>query len=283
MKNLLPFMTGLAHQKYQKAEDGIKDAFYSGCSHWYIDGSLHTDMVINWSDERIENMRQMIEKYLCKPIFHGNFKAPLASDVTTFSTAAIAYVKQEIDLCARLNCPLIIHGGAIVEPRAVLLAKRLGLKNFLQALEELSVYADSKQVDIYLENLSNYKYYRPFHYLFTNFDEYVYIFDNISCMNNVFFFFDIGHSNVGNQDTLQVFKKFHERIKGISLSNNNGQQDQHLPIGCGDLDYKQIVTAIIECNWKGLIAFETRGIDTQSSVHQLEDIYLQVKEINEPS
>jgi sugar phosphate isomerase/epimerase len=89
----------------------------------------------------------------------------------------------------------------------------------------------------------------------------------------LFFFFDIGHSNIGNEDTLQVFKDFHKKIKGISLSNNNGNQDQHLPISTGILNYTDIVKSIIECNWKGLVAFETRGIDTQNTLLELKNIY----------
>ena len=59
-------------------------------------------------------------------------------------------------------------------------------------------------VDLYLENLSNYKHYRPFHYLFTNYDEYAYIFENTSRRDNIYFFFDLGHSNIGNDDTIKV-------------------------------------------------------------------------------
>ena len=269
----LPFMTGLAHQKYLVAEEGIIEAAASGCSHWYIDGSLQGEMAPSWDNNRIENLIRIIEDYSCKPIFHGNFKAPLASDVSIFCKAAIEYIKQEIDICSQLKCPLILHGGALIEPKAILKAKKIGMQNFLNSIKELGAYASSKNVELYLENLSNYKHYRPFHYLFTNYEEYEYIFQNIKHLNNVFFFFDVGHSNIGNEDTLQVFKDFHKKIKGISLSNNNGSQDQHLAISSGAFNYTDFIKTMIECNWQGLVAFETRGIDTQQSLSELKHIY----------
>ena len=69
---------------------------------------------------------------------------------------------------------------------------------------------------------------------------------------------------------------FNKKIKGISLSNNNGSQDQHLPISSGMLDYTDIVQSILDCKWKGLIAFETRGIETENTLTELENIYFKL-------
>lgn len=271
----LPFVNALAHQKYLIAEKSIIEAVQSHCTHWYLDGSLYEDMVDKWNDIRVQQLKDMIITHNCKPIFHGNFKAPLASDVLNFSEAAISYVKKEIDLCSKINAPLIIHAGAIVEPRAVLRAKKVGLQNYARAVKILSEYASLKNVTLLLENLSNYKNNRPFHYLFTNYEEYEYIFTQIEKCNisNVFLFFDVGHSNVGNQDTTKVFTDFNYYIKGISLSNNDGSKDQHREIMTGSLNYYELVEAILKTRWYGLVAFETRGINTRNALSQLEIIY----------
>lgn len=279
MKHEIPFVLGLAHQKYLKAEDGIIDAHNSGCSHWYIDGSLHGEMIQDWDEQRLYSLKKQIQKLSCKPIFHGNFKAPLASDVKVFTDAAIEYVKKEIDICEKLQAPLIVHAGAVVEPKAILSVKDIGLNNFINSVRKLSEYAQSKGVDLYLENLSNYKHYRPFHYLFTNIDEYSKVFKQLSDCNNVYFFFDVGHSNIGNDNTLEVFEKFHNKIKGISLSNNNGQQDQHLPITMGELNYNDIIKSILKHKWQGLVAFETRGISTRDTLLELQKCYERVNEV----
>jgi endonuclease IV len=75
------------------------------------------------------------------------------------------------------------------------------------------------------------------------------------------------------------FVDFHQKIKGVSLSNNNGSQDQHLPISSGILKYRDVVQSILDCNWKGLVAFETRGIETKDALAELENIYFELLQI----
>ncbi|WP_224970714.1 sugar phosphate isomerase/epimerase family protein [Acinetobacter oleivorans] len=268
MNNYLNFASGIAHQQYLPAEEGILRAYNDGCTHWYVDGSLHGEMVPDWSDERIENLNSLIKKYNVQPIFHGNFKAPLGSDVDYLREAAVVYVKKEIDIAAKIGAPLVIHGGGIVEPKKIVLAKQKALDNYILSVKELAEYAAAKSVDIYLENLSNYKNYRPFHYVFTHMEEYDYVFNKID-HKNVYFFLDAGHANVGEGDPVAVVDKYHDKIKGISFSNNNGEQDQHFSIGRGTVNYSDFIETINRHNWKGLVAFEVRDKTTLDSVKEL--------------
>lgn len=265
----LPFVTGFALQNYSQAEKSIIDASIAGYQYWYIDGSMSSDIPKNWDINRIKNMISLIEQYNVRPIYHGNFKVPLSSDVDEIRLAAIQYTKKEIDLASELSAPLIIHGGAVVEPRLVNKVKKEALNNFLYSLDDLSRYARSKNVIIYLENLSNYQNYRPFHYIFTHEKE----FDFILSETDAKFFLDLGHANIGNDSPGAIFQKYHQRIVGMSFSNNNGQHDQHLSLKKGTIDYSEIVAAICSVGWKGMIAFETRDASPGKSMIDLADIY----------
>lgn len=134
----VPFCTGVAHQKYLSAEKGLQTAVEGDCTHWYIDGSLFGEMVDDWTEARIVSLQAQIEASGVRPIFHGNFKAPLGSDVEAFRVAAVEYVKKEIDIASRLGAPLIIHGGCIVEPKMVLMAKKVALEHYLKSVQELA-------------------------------------------------------------------------------------------------------------------------------------------------
>jgi hypothetical protein len=102
MNNYLNFASGIAHQQYLPAEEGIVKAYNDGCTHWYVDGSLHGEMVPDWSSERIENLNNLIKKYNVQPIFHGNFKAPLGSDVDYLREAAVDMLNKRLILPQRL-------------------------------------------------------------------------------------------------------------------------------------------------------------------------------------
>ena len=269
----VPFCTGVAHQKYLGAEKGLETAIEGNCTHWYIDGSLFGEMVDDWTDARIESLQAQIAATGVRPIFHGNFKAPLGSDVEAFRAAAVEYVKKEIDIASRLGAPLIIHGGCIVEPKMVLMAKKVALEHYLKSVQELARYAEAKGTDIYLENLSNYVNYRPFHYIFTHEAEYAFVFERLQAHSNVYFFLDAGHANIENGQPAAIVRKYHHLIKGISFSNNNGVQDQHFGIHDGNCDYADVVQAIVETNWKGLVAFETRNQTAKAALGELAVMY----------
>lgn len=265
------FVTGYALQNYSCAERGIVDAFLNGYQYWYIDGSLSSDIPKAWDTQRIENMISMIEQYKVRPIFHGNYKVPLSSDVDELRETAVEYTKKEIDLASELSAPIIIHGGAVVEPRLIHSVRKQALNNYLSSLDELHSYAIKKNVFIYLENLSNYKHYRPFSYIFTNEEEFDYIFSSTDFL----FFLDLGHANIGNMSPQDIFEKNFKRIVGMSFSNNNGQQDQHLSLMRGTIDYTRIVSSIQTLGWKGIIAFETRDNSPLASILELREIYQQ--------
>lgn len=275
----LPFCNGIAHQKYLTAEKGIKTAYETGCSHWYIDGSLIGEMVSDWNEARISNLNELILSTRIQPLFHGNFKAPLASDVEDFRAAAVAYTKKEIDIASQLNAPLIIHGGCIVEPKTIIQAKKIALENYLKSIIELADYAKKKNVDIYLENLSNYKNYRPFHYIFTCAEEYDFILRNLNNHTNVYLFLDIGHAHIGEGKPADVIINYHKKLKGISFSNNNGIQDQHLGIGDGSIDYAELILAIHQTQWSGLVAFETRNQSTEQGLQELINLHQAIRDV----
>lgn len=270
---LLPFATGYALQKYASAEEGIIEASLFGYHYWYIDGSMESDAPKNWGHKRIANMVDAIEQRNVRPIYHGNFKVPLSSEVDEIRLSAVEYTKKEIDLASELSAPLIIHGGVIVEPRLVNKAKKIAIANFLSSVETLCDYAINKNVVIYLENLSNYKKFRPFHYIFTHEEEFDIVFSALDTK----FFLDLGHANIGNPSPKNIFEKYHGQIMGMSFSNNNGEQDQHLSLEKGTIDYREIVTAINSLKWKGIVAFEIRDFEPDKCIVELENIYRSIQ------
>ncbi|MFC5473395.1 sugar phosphate isomerase/epimerase family protein [Paraherbaspirillum soli] len=250
-----------------RAEEGLAEAAIHGYSHWYIDGSLVGERPADWTEARISAMCKSIEDAGIKPIYHGNFKAPLGSDVPEMALAAVNYVKREIDLCAQLGgIPLIVHGGGIVEPRLVKEARSIGLENLIRNLNELVAYGRERNVDIWLENLCNYNKFHPFYYIYTTEDEYAKVLEQVP---GIYFFLDVSHAHVNDGAPIQVFERFHHRIAGMSFSDNAGDRDSHMPLGRGNLDYPQLLQAIRKVSWQGIIGFETRGSTLSHSAQYL--------------
>ncbi len=269
------YISAFAQQHYHLAEPGIIQAKTDKADFWYIDGSLTEEYPSNWSVLRISSLVQQINAYNIKPIFHGNFKLPLSSDILSIREMAIKEVLAEIDLAKELSACIIVHGGAIVEPRLVIKAKKKALDSYIKSLEIIVSYAEKKRVTVLLENLSNYKNYRPFHYIFTTPDEYRYVFERISG-KHVRFFFDVGHGGICNGDPIAVIHDFHNIMWGMSFSNNNSINDQHLGINQGSIDYQKVVNKIVETNWNGVLAFEVRGRSFAQSINDVVKLFEKV-------
>lgn len=271
-------MTGSIIQQYHNAEEGAEHAFKNSYTHWYIDGANTDDQPNRWSDIRIENMRKKISSLGVKPVFHGNFKAPLASDVPELRQAALNYLKTEIDLAAKLDAPVILHGGGIVEPRSVKDALALAMDGYVDTVSKAMDYANGKGVELWLENLSNYRRFHPFYYVFTNIDDYRYLLDQVP---NAKMILDVCHETVGGGDPVNVFDELHEHIAAFSFSDTDGARDSHWPLGMGKIDFNGLTRKIIEKDWKGMVAFETRDIDPAENIHYVNSLYDENKVIRE--
>lgn len=265
------FMAAAAHQDYLPAEAGILEAARQGYSHWYIDGSLQGERPSDWPAERIAALNALIATKGVKPIYHGNFKAPLGYDVDSVADAGLSYVKEEVDLCVAFGgSPLIVHGGGIVEPRRASEARRLGLQRLILNLRELVAYSEQRGVQIWLENLIHYKNkFHPFYNICTTEDE---IEEVLASVPGLYLFLDVSHAYVNEGDPLSFFKKFSHRVVGMSFSDNRGDHDSHFPLGRGTLDFAGLLAQIEAIGWQGMIGFETRGGTLAHGVNYLNSL-----------
>ncbi|NWB31500.1 sugar phosphate isomerase/epimerase family protein [Pseudomonas gingeri] len=264
------FIIATAQQDYLAAEAGLQNALEQGYSHWYIDGSLEGERPADFTAQRVAALNDMIHATGVKPILHGNFKAPLGSDVEALAAAALDYVKKEVDLCAALGgAPLIVHGGGVVEPRLVKEARQKGLERLITNLQELVAYGKARGVDIWLENLCNYTRFHPFYYICTTEDEVEKVLEAVPGLH---LFLDVSHAYVNEGDPLSFFWKFSQRVVGMSFSDNNGDRDSHFPLGQGNLNFSGLVEAIQYTGWKGTVGFETRGGTLHGSVDFLNQL-----------
>jgi sugar phosphate isomerase/epimerase len=267
----LPFVTGVAVQRYLSGEEGLAAAQEEGCSHWYIDASLMEDMPHNWSAERSRNLVAAAADRGLSPILHGNFRAPLASEIPEVQAASLQYVRREIDLAASLEATsLVIHGGAFVEPRPTKAHRDAALERFLTLLGDVVREATEKGVEVWLENLSYYPKFRPFSYVFTREADFE---AALSALPDLKFILDVGHANVNQAAAVPIFEKYSSSIAALSLSNNSGDQDAHLALDEGTLSIRQITDAIRSRGWEGIIAFETRNESVDAGLNYLTKIW----------
>ena len=80
---------------------------------------------------------------------------------------------------------------------------------------------------------------------------------------------DVGHANLGNlgeKRTEEAFKTFKKKIVHVHFSDNNGIEDQHLPLGTGNINWPFIVKTLRDNGYDSTVTLE---IHTQDRSYEL--------------
>jgi sugar phosphate isomerase/epimerase len=100
---------------------------------------------------------------------------------------------------------------------------------------ELANRAYELKIPLAIENqLSNPKQYP------NTIDEFRVLFENV---DNIHYLLDTGHAYLeGGDDCLDAYlNTFSDRLLGIHVSDNNGDTDEHLPVGEGSIDFQRLM------------------------------------------
>jgi sugar phosphate isomerase/epimerase len=75
---------------------------------------------------------------------------------------------------------------------------------------------------------------------------------------------DIGHAHIGDKEgrrALDFIEMFPDRISHIHASDNFGQEDNHLPVGTGTVNFPEIIKALKEIGYDDTITLEVFSKD----------------------
>jgi sugar phosphate isomerase/epimerase len=137
----------------------------------------------------------------------------------------------------------VIHPG-YVSPLAAFCPEKALVKN-KQALTRLVQRAKEYQVTVAVENMVNVEF------LLGRFPHEI---EEMS-PNGLGFAFDVGHANTAN--AIDSFSNM--KIDHVHLHDNNGQADEHLPLGLGNIDWERTMRAFR--HYKGIFVLELKTLD----------------------
>ena len=72
------------------------------------------------------------------------------------------------------------------------------------------------------------------------------------------FMLDIGHANImgGDNRNLKFIKILKKRIGHVHIHDNQGFDDDHLPIGCGRINFEKILSSLKKIGYNDTMTFE---------------------------
>ena len=94
----------------------------------------------------------------------------------------------------------------------------------------------------------------------------------------------MGHANLGNEGekkTKLAFHNFKSKIAHVHFSDNNGQDDQHLPLGAGNINWAFVVKTLKEHNYNKTITLEVHTPDLSYLIFSRDKLKFLLDNVNE--
>ncbi len=131
-------------------------------------------------------------------------------------------------------------------------------KQNLQSIQILTKTAEDYGVTVAIENLP-----LKYGFLMRSADDFQRFYTETSLKTGIVL--DFGHANLEGQ--IEGFlEKLPKKIVHIHVSDNHGDEDLHLGIGYGKIDYPKIAATIKKIGFSGVIVIES--VDHVEETHQ---------------
>jgi len=227
----------------------------------------HLELIINYpyfgpltcTDEQIDKLKRLSEKYSIELIFHllpdyevledyKDKKFDIASKDEEIRQFTIDEIKRTLEIAKKLNVKLIvIHGGKA--PNEEEYNEHLPIAR--KSLKELApLFTDVK---LCVENLPSKYNMIPLHSLPRNPEDVLYLVKGL----DIGICFDVGHANtIGDPLNFYNEIKDSKKIFDMHIHDNKGYNDTHTPIGNGNIDFRKFISQLKEDNYQGYFSIE---------------------------
>jgi len=203
------------------------------------------------SSKTVQNLKNIYDTTNLELTLHLPFSdMNLAGLNDSIRAEVLRQMKHYLILASNYVNLAVVHPGYL-SPYGVQVPQQAYMAN-LASIRELCDFAADLGVLIAVENMPD------FPKIFGKYpDEMQEMLDAVGS-HNVGFTFDVGHANtVGLVD--EFLDQLGERISHVHIHDNMGKKDEHLPLGEGTVNWKQVMEKL--SNYKGIFVTEMASVE----------------------
>lgn len=123
------------------------------------------------------------------------------------------------------------------------------LKRSIENIVLISETADNHEILFAVENLIPLPEHSTYHFIGDNINDFSEIFSSVDS-ENVGLCLDLGHANL-NEGGIEYIKNFGGKIICLHYHDNEGEKDEHLEVGDGNIQWKKIVRELDKTGFSG--------------------------------
>lgn len=256
----------------QPAEYYMQFAKNNGLSHLEIDLFKEHSLLNSFNQKRIDNLKKLGAINGVSLSLHPPYTLNLAEKNKSAAEEQKQYLEQTIELARKLDAKFVTtYIGSIGAQEGLASARSQALNRAIKTLEDVMEACEKFKMKLALENTN----------LMPKGSELFYLGDCIKDLNSVFakvkspwlcMCLDLGHAHV-NEGIPKYLDKFKDKIINVHYHDNNGKEDDHLNVGEGNINWKQVMKAFAKINYSGPFLSETQDSPAQAKRKLME--YLQ--------
>ncbi len=249
-------------------EDLLDYANEKNLNHIEINLTKAHSSVESFDEKRIEELKEKTTKNNIQLSFHLPYETNIADNIYYKSRANIAYVCKAINLAGKLDAQNITsHMGFFFWFPVEKWQREKSLKRFVQNMTEILEKCNQCNVNIALENVAPLPHGSEHLLLGDSINDLDYIFTELKS-ESIKFCLDTGHANTA-EGVNEYLDRFVDKLAIIHYHDNNGKDDSHLPVGEGNINWKEFGEKLKEINFQGPLISECRNLKPHQAAEGL--------------
>ena len=174
----------------------------------------------------IEKSREAIKKYNLDVTGHTAWYLQTSSPLKSIRDCVVNEAERYLKVFNKLGVEKVtLHANWFVG----LFSVKESINFQVYTLRKIVQRAEKYKIKIMLEPID------------TRYDNIKNISEILNKVKGLYLHLDLGHANVSENKTEYWIRKFHKKLMHIHLSDNNGEEDQHLSIGKGNIKWKKVI------------------------------------------
>ncbi len=203
-----------------------------------------------------ERVRALLDQYSLFIVGHTDPCLPYAYPIESVRKACFKELERCAGIFSSLEATIMnIHPCYYCPPAMKEDLVRLNI----EALKPLAEMAGSYGLTLILENFK-----APFDSVST----YSRLLEEVPGLQ---IHLDFGHTNLGKDNGASFCKQLGGHIRHVHFSDNRGSEDEHMPLGAGNIDWKEAVSALKSIGYDETITLEVFFKDRSVSLEPLEE------------
>jgi sugar phosphate isomerase/epimerase len=203
----------------------------------YVDLTLEGKSQLHDMDSG--TLTELLDRYHMDVLGHLAWYLPVASSYRTLQEAAAVETTKAVKFLRKIGAKWVcIHTQFINE--GMPLNESIHLHR--RFLEEITPICADHHMKLLVENTPNFKFHS--------------IQRIVKPFPEVYLTLDIAHAHLADGNIKNFLNNLSSRIRHLHLSDNWGRDDQHLPLGAGNIDWKEDLKEICRKGYDGTLTLE---------------------------